>query len=73
MAIADGAPSDGMVWRYGTERPCNLEGRYVTIFADYSEVPTPFEIALCQWGIMGTRTTIADVVESVAPTFSEDL
>ena len=29
---------DGMVWRYGTERPCNLVGRYVTIFADYSAI-----------------------------------
>ena len=26
-----GGPDDGMVWRYGTERPCNLIGRYVTI------------------------------------------
>ena len=24
------------VWRFGTERPCNLVGRYVTIMADYS-------------------------------------
>ena len=45
--VSNGAPSDGLVWRYGTERPCNLVGRYVTIFADYSGVPTPYEIALC--------------------------
>ena len=24
------------VWRYGTERPCNLEGQYITFEADYS-------------------------------------
>ena len=32
----NGAPADGMVWMFGTEKPCNLEGRYVTIVADYS-------------------------------------
>ena len=45
------------VWRYGTERPCNLVGQYVTIFADYSSFTTSYEIALCQWGVMGSRTS----------------
>ena len=64
---------NGMVWRYGTERPCNLVGRYVTIFADYSAIPKPYEIALCQFGVMGKRVYIPDKVEPVAPTFSEVL
>ena len=38
----DNGITDGMVWRYGTERPCNLVGRYVTIFADYSVIPKPY-------------------------------
>ena len=48
----------GLVWRYGTERPCNLVGRYVTIVADYSAIAKPFEIALCQFGVMGNRIPI---------------
>ena len=51
-----------LVWRYGTERPCNLVGRYVTIVADYSAVPKPIEIALCHFGVMGKRTIIPDEV-----------
>ena len=63
-----------MVWRYGRERPCNLIGRYVTIFADYSAMVGTYEIALCHWGIMGSRIPIPDeVIEPVPPTFSEDL
>ena len=72
-----------MVWRSGTERPCNLVGRYVTIFADYSTIaataPYTFEIALCHWGIMGNRVPILveeeEVIEeeSVPPSFAEDL
>ena len=61
------------VWRYGTERPCNLVGRYVTIVADYSAVAKPFEIALCQFGVMGKRIPVPDeVIEPVPPTFSEE-
>ena len=65
---------NGFVWRYGTERPCNLVGRYVTIVADYSLVPKPFEIALCHWGVMGDRTPIPDEViepEPIVPSFSQ--
>ena len=66
--------SGGLAWRYGTERPCNLVGRYVTIVADYSAVAKPFEIALCQFGVMGKRIPIPDeVIEPVPPTFSEEL
>ena len=64
------------VWRYGTERPCNLVGRYVTIFADYSAVSKPSEIALCSFGIMGNRTPVPDEVivpEFTPPTFAEEL
>ena len=74
--VSNGAPSDGLVWRYGTERPCNLVGRYVTIFADYSAVSKPSEIALCSFGIMGNRTPVPDEVivpEFTPPTFAEEL
>ena len=66
---------DQNVWRYGTERPCNLIGRYVTIVADYSAVQKPFEIALCHWGILGNREPIPDEVEEevIVPTFAEDM
>ena len=50
----------GLVWRYGTERPCNLVGRYVTIFADYSEMVGPYEIALCNLAVLGNRIIIPD-------------
>ena len=67
------------VWRYGTERPCNLAGRYVTIVANYRDVTKPYEIALCQWAVLGNRIILPDedVVdlepEPVPPTFAEDL
>ena len=48
------------VWRYGTERPCNLNGRYVSILADYSTVSTPYEIALCQFAVLGEETPIVE-------------
>ena len=68
----------GRVWRYGTERPCNLVGRYVSIVADYSSIPT-HEIALCNWGVMGREPIVDEVIEPepepepVPPTFSEIL
>ena len=55
--------ADDIVWRYGTERPCNLVGRYITIFADYSEVAKPFQIALCQFGVMGSEIPVLDEVQ----------
>ena len=72
---------DQNVWRYGTERPCNLRGRYVTIFADYSAITKPYEIALCQIGIMGDPLSQVEEeviesepeVEHVPPTFAEKL
>ena len=33
---------DSKVWRCGTERSCNLVGRYVSIVADYTEIAKPF-------------------------------
>ena len=72
---SQGAAADGMCWKYGTERACNLVGRYVTIFADYSNVTPPFEIALCSWGIMGgpVPTVEEEIIDPVPPTFAEDL
>ena len=55
--------ANNMVWRYGTERACNLVGRYVTIVADYTLIPTPYEIALCHFGVMGNRIPIPDETE----------
>ena len=58
------------VWRYGTERPCNLAGRYFSIIADYTGVaatapfhlaPTgAYEIGLCNLAVMGTGDIIPE-------------
>ena len=64
-----------MVWRYGTERPCNLVGRYVSIVADISERAT-FKIQLCHFAVLGQREPIPDEVEepnNVPPSFAENL
>ena len=63
--------------------PCGLVGRYVTILADYSLIPTPYEIALCQFGVLGNRIVIPDEeviepevepeTEAVPPTFADIL
>ena len=53
------------IWRYGTERPCNLFGRYVSIIADYSAIAMvgSYEIALCQWGVLGNRIVVPEEVQ----------
>ena len=61
------APADGIVWRYGTERACNLVGRYVSIVADYSTVTPPYEISLCQWAIMGGPAPPVEEEEVIEP------
>ena len=67
--------ADDLVWRYGTERPCNLVGRYVTIFADYSAIAKPYEIALCNLAVLGPdeEVIIPDEVVPIPPTFAEEL
>ena len=43
------------LWNYGVEAWCNLEGRYVTIVADLTELIAPYEMTICSLGIMGAE------------------
>ena len=44
------------VWNYGVEIWCNLKGRYTHIVADLNHLaPGPYEMSICNLGIMGTR------------------
>ena len=48
----------GMVWPFGGEHWCNLEGRYVHIVSDMRAYEFPqvyYEVSVCMLGIMGTR------------------
>ena len=86
--VNDGSPESGWiddpwrgpnVWRYGTERPCNLEGRYVHIVADYSDPLTrPTEIAICTVGVMGNyiveeETSVTEQEASTEPSFVDEI
>ena len=45
-------------WTFGKEVWCNLEGRYMFLIADLSQLIGPYssyEMSLCQLGIMGTE------------------
>ena len=44
-----------MVWKYGTELWCNMQGRYTHIVADLSLVQAPFTMSICQFGVFGTK------------------
>ena len=43
------------LWNYGVEAWCNLEGRYVTIVADLTDLIAPYEMTICSLGIMGAE------------------
>ena len=42
------------VWNFGTEAWCNLEGRYVSLFADLTDAKGSWDVSVCSLGIMGT-------------------
>ena len=47
-----------MVWPYGSEHWCNLEGIYLHIVADLSDLMTAygsFDTSICTVGVFGTR------------------
>ena len=56
--VYDPFPGPGLdVWRYGTERPCYLEGQYITFEADYSQInldhQRDYPKSICMLGVMG--------------------
>ena len=45
-----------MVWPYGAEHWCNLEGQYLHIVSDMSRhVGRGIELGICYLGVIGTR------------------
>ena len=46
----------GSYWNEGKEVWCNLEGQYMAIVANFSEVAgTGYETGICSLGVMGTK------------------
>lgn len=47
----------GYVWKYGIEKFCNLEGRYMHIVADLNHLTHHdyYTMTICSLGIMGTK------------------
>ena len=46
----------GMIWNYGKELWCNLEGQYMHFVAELSHLSaSSYEMSICSLGIMGTR------------------
>ena len=48
----------GMVWPYGAEHWCNLEGQYLHIVADLNELyatESSYEMSICTLGVFGTQ------------------
>ena len=47
----------GMVWPFGGEHWCNLEGQYLHIVADLNDLyveTSDYEMSLCTLGVFGT-------------------
>ena len=45
----------GMVWPFGEERFCNLEGRYLHLVSDNKHrIGTDYEVSICFLGVYGT-------------------
>ena len=47
--------NDYELWNYGVEIWCNLEGQYTTIVADLADLSGPYEMSICNIGVMGTE------------------
>ena len=48
----------GVIWPYGKENWCNLEGRYLHIVADMNNLMTQFgqiNANICTLGVFGTK------------------
>lgn len=48
-----------VVWNYGKEIWCNLQGQFMHIVADTKSLPASSELSLCQLGVFGTKYTRA--------------
>ena len=60
----------GMVWPFGKENWCNLEGRYVHLVADMSRYVASASnsdtVSVCSIGVYGTKyERKSDIVSSV--------
>ena len=46
----------GMIWPFGAEHWCNLEGQYLHIVSDMSlYADQNYETSICSLGVIGTR------------------
>ena len=51
-------PYTTKLWKYGGEHWCNLPGRYVTLYRDYSSwTGGSFDITICNFNIYGGKYT----------------
>ena len=46
---------EGLVWPFGAEHWCNLEGEYVHIVANLRHLVGDYEMNVCSLGVIGTR------------------
>ena len=61
------------IWNYGKEVWCNLEGRYMHIIADLSDLAGQgYEMILCSVGIMGTQYVRAQTFPETVEIQSEN-
>ena len=60
---------EGLVWPFGGENWCNLQGKYIHLVADMSgESGTMFRTGICSLGVFGTeydRTTAVATTASI--------
>ena len=53
-----------LVWNFGKESWCNLEGRYIHIVAYLSAYSTNASMSLCNLGILGSKYVRKEPLES---------
>jgi len=67
---------DGKQFRFGEEVWCNLEGRYMSIVANFTDVEswweTDYDISLCHVAIMGTEYIRTGSLPSKAVMYSDE-
>ena len=63
-----GTGDSGILWNYGIEIWCNLEGQYVTMVADLAHLTGQgYEMSICSLGVMGAEyvrnTEVTSIIE----------
>ena len=51
-------------WNYGAEIWCNLEGQYISIVADLTDLSGVYEMSICNLGVMGTEYDRDSIVQT---------